>query len=1412
MRKFYQGVVKHRKWILTFFLILATACAVLKNFVAVNYDMNDYLPKGARSTAALEVMEQEFEGGIPNARVMVNHVTIPEALEYKEKLKAVDGVTDVAWLDDVVDITLPASMMDPDTLETYYMDHTALFTVTIEKESRIRAAADIRKIIGDENAMSGSAISTAAATLNTVSEIQKIAVVAVLFVLFVLILTTGSWAEPLMILTGLGIAIVINDGTNLMFGEISFVTNAAGSILQLAVSLDYSVFLIHRFEECRKGMADTQEAMVHALCKSTSSILSSGLTTVIGFLALALMQFRIGPDLGFALAKGVAVSLIVVFLFMPSLILAAYPWLDKTKHRPFVPGFRKFGEAVSRIAVPMVCLFAVVMVPAYLGSNANEYYYGSSKIFNEETQLGRDIASIEEIFGQRDTYVLLVPRGDTAAETALSDELHELPQITSILSYVDLAGAEIPLEYLNEDTLSQIMSENYSRMALSVDVAYEGEETFSLVESIRNIAQSHYPDTWYLAGEGASTYDLMDTVTVDMVKVNLAAIAAVFIILLLTMRSVMLPVILVLGIETAIWLNLSCPYFMDQAIFYIAYLIISSIQLGATVDYAILMTDRYKENRRSLPKKEAVRQTVSDVTVSILTSGSALTVVGLLLGYVSTNQLLAQLGIFIGRGAIFSLAVVLLVLPGLLFLFDQWITGTKKKQKHKKFVFHREVMAMNRFHLKNFISVFLASALFAAALPISVSAMEANTEKEEVVYVNMGNDGLVEEIHVVNIFGDNTKEEIIDYGNYSDVRNMTTTDTVDYSSGTVKIRPSAEKLYYEGKLESLEMPWDIQIRYFLDGKEYTAEEIAGKSGNLKMAIRIAQNRQCQGGFYDHYALQASLSFDTDLCKEIVAPDATIANVGSKKQLTYTVLPGKGADIRITAKVSAFEMDGMSINAIPLNLNIEVEDEELMDQVAQLLDAISQLDDGASKLQDGASDLQDGAQSGLKSGVKDLKNGAGQLYSGAAELKEGGSNLQNGAADLQNGINVLDEGIHSLNSGIVQMQEALAALNQKSPELVNGSASFQAALLQLQKALGGVSLATEDISALTDASSAIKTGIGNLVTGATDLKNNVNFNAYKAVMSQNGLDIDGLRQKNEDAASSLEGLAASLAVQIETLKNAGINTSEIESQVSQLSGIISLLGANNASIGGTESYLEAANANLSSLLHGATALQQSYAAFDVKIGELANIIRSLAYRMSELSSAVNSLVSEYGKLDRGIGGYTDAVAKIAASYSQITDGVSGLAAGSSALKTGSKSLYSGTGELLSGIVELYNGTGSLKDGTGTLDDGVAELLFGIAQLSDGVGELKEGTSTMRAETKGMDTEVADQIDGLVETVTGGDFAAVSFVSEKNTNVQSVQFVMKTNGIQKEEASEGMPEAQKKLTAWQKFLNLFGLYRE
>jgi predicted RND superfamily exporter protein len=677
MHKFYRKVIRFRIPIMAAFFILGTACFFLRQMVSVDYDMNDYLPSGSPSTAALDRMEEEFGGSIPNARVMVKNVSVKEALDYKKQLEAVDGVESVSWLDDVVDIYVPLSMYDEDTVEKYYRDDTALFTVTIEEDRRSEAVSAIRKIIGDNNCMTGSAVSTAEATKSTVSQIRVITIAAVIFTFLVLMLTTQSWTEPLIVLIGLGIAILINSGSNLIFGTISFVTNAAGSILQLAVSLDYSVFLIHRFEECRQTMKP-EEAMEEALVKSTSSILSSGLTTVIGFLALILMQFRIGPDMGLALAKGIAISLLTVFLFMPGLILCSWKLLDRTKHKSLLPDFHRLGNLVVRVMVPISVVMAAAVVPSYILSTKNSYYYGSSHIFKEGTQYGDDTAEIQKLFGKNDTYVLMVPVGDDRKERELAEAVSDLEGVSGVTDITTILGPAVPADILPGGITGSLESENYRRMIISVNADYEGEGTFTLVEQIRKTAEKYYPGTYDLAGEGVSTYDLMDTITGDMTKVNLVAIAAVFLILLVTMKNFVLPMILVSVIETAVWINFTIPYLTGQSVFYIAYLIISSIQLGATVDYAILVTERYRESRRSMDRKPAVKETISSCTASILTSGTVMTVVGLLLGKISTHGVLSQLGTFLGIGTLLSMGMVLFVLPGLLYLFDRAFIRRKK--------------------------------------------------------------------------------------------------------------------------------------------------------------------------------------------------------------------------------------------------------------------------------------------------------------------------------------------------------------------------------------------------------------------------------------------------------------------------------------------------------------------------------------------------------------------------------------------------------------------------------------------------------------------------------------------------------------------------------------------------------------
>lgn len=680
MERFFGNVIKQRKKLIIVFLICCVISVITRGMVSVNYDINSYLPDETASSVALETMQEEFAGGIPNAKVMIKDVSVAEALEFKQQLMEIQGVQAVTWLDDQVDIKQPLEIQDQATVEDYYIDNTALFSVTISNEDNLTAVQDIDKLIGEEGAMSGTAVSKAMATINTDKEVGRITLFSIIFAIIILILTTTSWAEPIIVMIGLGVAILLNTGTHLIFGEVSFVTNAAGNILQLAVSLDYSVFLIHRFTELRKTESDVNRAMQIALTKTTSSIASSGLTTIIGFLALCLMRFEIGPDLGLALAKGVAISLITVFLFMPGFILMTYKLIDKTEHRSFVPDLTGFGKLVRKVMIPAMIIFTIIIVPAYLSSNSNSYHFGSSQIYGPETELGKEATEIKETFGKGDTYVLMVEKGDTATEKALSNELNELEEVTSILSFVDLAGAQVPYEYLDENTLALLESDDYSRMVLSVNVDFEGDDTLALIGEIRDIADKYYPDKYHLAGEGISTSDLRDTVMADLIKVNLVAIAAVFLVLLLVMRNLILPVVLVLTIETAIWINLAVPYFADDKLFYIAYLLVTAIQLGATVDYAILMTTRYRENRATMDKKTSIVETVKAVTPSILTSGIVMTVVGLLMGALVTHGIIAQLGELLGRGTICSVLAVLFVLPGYLYVTDKLFV---KKQEVK---------------------------------------------------------------------------------------------------------------------------------------------------------------------------------------------------------------------------------------------------------------------------------------------------------------------------------------------------------------------------------------------------------------------------------------------------------------------------------------------------------------------------------------------------------------------------------------------------------------------------------------------------------------------------------------------------------------------------------------------------------
>ncbi|WP_117161026.1 RND family transporter [Paraliobacillus sp. X-1268] len=677
-------IIKHNKLVVIAFMVIAAISVFSQSFVSVNYNMVDYLPDDAPSTEAMEVMEQEFDGAVPDTRVMINDVTVQEALQVKEQLAAIDGVEDVTWLDDSIDIKAPLELADKDTVETYYKDDKAIFSFSIRDGDEVQVTNTIYELIGEDNAMAGEALDTAISQEMAGSESMYAAALLVPIIILILVISTTSWLEPLFFLTAIGISVLINLGTNVFFGEVSFVTQSVAPILQLAVSLDYAIFLLHSFSDYRKKVADPAEAMRFAIKKSFPAIAASAATTFFGFMALTFMNFEIGSDLGLNLVKGIVLSFLSVMIFLPALTVMFYKWIDKTQHKPLLPNMRKIGNSVVKVRIPVLLLVFLLIIPAFLAQSNTTFTYGTGDQ-PEQTRAGSDKIEVEDAFGKYTSMVLLVPKGDVAKEEDLVQDLEAFGSVTTVLSYVNTVSSAIPPEYLDESITEQFYSDNYSRIILYTDAGPEGDKAFSLVESVQETAANYYDDNAYSLGESVTLYDMKNVVQEDNKLVNILTIIAIAIVLLVTFKSVSIPIVLLLTIQSAVWINLAVPYFTDSPLVYVGYLIVSTVQLAATVDYAILLMEAYKENRKEMTALEAIKKTIDEKIFSIAISASILSSVGFILWITSSNPIVGSIGLLLGRGALLAFIMVLLFLPAMLLVFDKVIDKTTWKANfHKK--------------------------------------------------------------------------------------------------------------------------------------------------------------------------------------------------------------------------------------------------------------------------------------------------------------------------------------------------------------------------------------------------------------------------------------------------------------------------------------------------------------------------------------------------------------------------------------------------------------------------------------------------------------------------------------------------------------------------------------------------------
>ena len=492
---------------------------------------------------------------------MVEGLSLTQASELAAQMETIEGVEEVMWLGTACDTSQPLETYDPDVVSAYKKGDSYLYQVALDTSVATQSMDFIREAANEVGAtdvsMSGEAINSAVAQGSSDFEIQLILVMAVIVILGLLLITSGAWFEPVLFLSVIGISIVYNLGTNIIFGEISFITQMCAAVLQLAVSMDYGIVMLHAFRGFKAQGLTSYDAAVAAMHKAAAVIASSAATTFFGFLSLCVMAFLIGADMGVVLAKGIVFSFLCVLFLLPILVLSSEKLLKKTAHKKFLPSFDKFAVWCMRIAVPFTVIIALITVPAYLGQKQPNFVYGASGFVEPGTELYEETNAINETFGAQEQWVMLVPEGDWGRELQMVKRIEDLEGVSAVTSYVTAVSANIPTDMVPSEDLSQLVSGGYSRIVVSTSVEGESEEAFSLVQALRDIGDEFYPEENYLVGSAVTSYDMSLIVNDDSLRIFIASVVAIGLVLLLMFRSLSIPLMLLLTIEISIWINLA---------------------------------------------------------------------------------------------------------------------------------------------------------------------------------------------------------------------------------------------------------------------------------------------------------------------------------------------------------------------------------------------------------------------------------------------------------------------------------------------------------------------------------------------------------------------------------------------------------------------------------------------------------------------------------------------------------------------------------------------------------------------------------------------------------------------------------------------------------------------------------------
>ncbi len=692
MKKIGKAIAKGRYLIFILALALLVPSAIGYLNTRVNYDILSYLPESLETVSGQDIMVDEFGMGA-FSMVIVEGMDNKDAAALEADLETINHVKEVLWYDDMLDLSVPVSMIPDSIRDAFFQgDATmmiALFDNTTSADETMEAITDMRKMVGKDCFISGmSGVVTDIKNL-ALQEMPVYVVIAAVLSLLVLLLTTDSFVLPFIFLSSIGFAVVYNMGTNIFLGQISYITQALVAVLQLGVTMDYSIFLLHSYEEAKPNYENRNDAMAEAIANTFISVAGSSVTTVAGFAALIFMTFELGRDLGIVMIKGVVIGVICCVTVLPSMILIFEKAIDKTRHKPLLPSMDKISDFIIKHSWIWLILFVVAFVPALNGNNGVELYYNIDSGLPDTLDSAIANKKLSDEFHMSNVHLIMVDSSlDAKSKKEILNKVEDVDGVKWALGLNSVTGEMIPDSMMPKKLTSKLKSDNYEIMFVCSDYSAATDEVNAQIASINDIVKSYDP-TGMVIGEAPLMKDLEDTTSVDLVTVNTVSILAIFVIVMIVFKSISLPAILVTVIEFAIFVNMAFSYYRGISQPFVAPIVVGTIQLGATVDYAILMTNRYKTERMAgREKHEAISIAHKTSFKSILTSGLSLFAATIGVALYSNIDMIRSIVILLCRGAIISMIIVLVLLPAMLTLFDKLICyttigmrGCAKKQK-----------------------------------------------------------------------------------------------------------------------------------------------------------------------------------------------------------------------------------------------------------------------------------------------------------------------------------------------------------------------------------------------------------------------------------------------------------------------------------------------------------------------------------------------------------------------------------------------------------------------------------------------------------------------------------------------------------------------------------------------------------